>query len=190
MNSYSTSPILARNLEAGEVDVSDQPKRFRILSEEVVHRSGQPDIENPYWLDEGPEPHPNPEQGCIRRGICCRTSPGWFAPGEVEKAASLKGMQPDSFVRQYLIIDAIHVDDELVHVFAPVKLDRLGNPAFQTAAPVDDLYRTLRGTCIFFTGQGCGIYDARPTECEAYVCTNAPDDQPDHVDIARLWKEG
>ena len=141
-------------------------------------------------MEEESEPHPNPALGCVRRGICCRTSPGWFGPGEVEQAAALKGMEPDAFVRQYLIVDHIRVDEELVHVFAPVKLDRLGEPAFQLAAPVDELYRTLRGTCIFFTGEGCGIYGARPMECSAYVCTNAPEEQPSHEDIARLWKDG
>jgi len=170
--------------------LSRDDKKFQILSEEVVHRSGQPDVENPYWLDEEQEPHPNPDAGCVRRGICCRTSPGWFGPGEVEKAALLKGMEPDAFVRQYLVVDHMMVDGELVHTFAPVKLDRLGKPAYALASVVDELYRTLRGTCVFFTGDGCGIYQARPMECAAYVCTEDPEKHLSHETIARLWKKG
>jgi Fe-S-cluster containining protein len=145
---------------------------------------------NPYWLAEEPSPHPHPELGCIRRGICCRSNPGWFAPGEVEKAAALQGMEPDAFVRKYLIIDALDLDGQKVHVFAPVKLDRFGKPALPTGRPVDALYRALRGVCVFFDGQGCKIYGARPYECGKYVCTNAPEDNASHEEIAALWAEG
>ena len=167
--------------------MTDKP-RFQILSEEVVHREGMPDVENPYWLAEEPEPHPDPERGCIRRGICCRTSPGWFAPGEVEKAAELKGLSPDEFVRKFLVIDSYELDGEVVYTFAPVKLDRTNRPAIPTASRVDDLYRALRGTCIFFKHEGCSIYDARPAECAAYVCTNEDDENLSHRALAEMWK--
>jgi len=61
--------------------------------------------ENPYWTWDEQEAHPDPSKGCIRRGLCCKSNPGWFAPGEVEQAAALKGMQPDEFVRNYLVSD-------------------------------------------------------------------------------------
>jgi len=170
--------------------MGDDKPRFQILSEEVVHREGMPDVVNPYWLAEEPEPHPDPSKGCIRRGICCRSSPGWFGPGEVEKAAELKDMKPDAFVRKYLVIDQYELDGEPVHVFAPVKLDRRNRPAIPPASMVDDLYRTLRGTCIFFKSNGCSIYAARPAECAAYVCTNEPEDNLSHETIARMWKDG
>jgi Fe-S-cluster containining protein len=167
--------------------VSGRDKKFRILSEEVVRGETQDSAENPYWLAEEPEPHPNPELGCIRRGICCRSSPGWFGPGEVEKAAASKGMEPDAFVKKYLIIDTVQVDGQEIHAFAPVKLDRFGKPAFETTKVVDTLYRALRGTCIFFDGEGCGIYQARPIECAKYVCTNQPEDNLSHVAIGKMW---
>ena len=167
--------------------MSDKP-RFRILSEEVVHRAGMPDVVNPYWLAEEPEPHPNPEKGCIRRGICCRSSPGWFGPGEVDKAAAHSGMEPDDFVRTYLVIDDHEIDGEPVYVFAPVKLGRDNKPAIPPASRVDALYRALRGTCVFFKDNGCSIYPVRPMECEAYVCTNEPEDNLSHEAIARLWR--
>ncbi len=146
--------------------------------------------DNPYWAAEEDPPHPNPELGCIRRGICCRSSPGWFAPGEVEKAAELLQMPPDAFVKKFLVVDAIAVDGAPVHVFAPVKLDRFGKPALPTGRPVDALYRVLRGVCVFFKNEGCSIYAARPLECAKYVCTNAPADNASHEDIARMWRDG
>ena len=32
---------------------------------------------------------PSEDEGCINRGYCCCNYPGWFGPGEVEKAAEL-----------------------------------------------------------------------------------------------------
>jgi len=143
--------------------------------------------ENPYWRE--PEPHPCPEKGCIRRGLCCTSSPGWFGPGEVERAAALRGMEPDVFVRQFCIIDSCDLPEGRVEVFAPLKLDRFGAPALPPLARVDELYRMLRGACVFYDGAGCSIYDARPLECRAYVCTNPPEDNLTHAQIARLWRE-
>lgn len=174
---------------------SDRKNRhgFKILSEEVVTRpvaGDVEDIENPYWLAEEPAPHPDPSKGCVRRGICCKTSPGWFGPGEVEKAAEWKGMTADEFVRTYLVIDDLEVDGDRVFVFAPAKLGRDGKPSIPPASRVDGLYRALRGTCIFFKKDGCSIYPVRPMECAAYVCTNEPEDNLNHETIARLWKSG
>jgi Fe-S-cluster containining protein len=166
---------------------------FRILGETVASRpdlagdAPDPDAENPYWTFDEQEPHPNPELGCIRRGLCCKSSPGWYAPGEAEKSAELLGLSPDEFVRRYLVVDHIEVDGQAVHVFAPVKLGIDGKPAIPPASRADTLYRALRGTCIFFRNDGCSIYAARPYECRAYICTNKPADNPSHEAIARMW---
>ncbi|MGM0574393.1 MAG: YkgJ family cysteine cluster protein [Myxococcota bacterium] len=146
-------------------------------------------MENPYWDLEEPQPHPDPSLGCIRRGLCCRSSPGWFAPGGVERAAELRDMTPDDFVRTYLVVDWIEVDGERVHVFAPAKVGRDGEPLVEPATRVDVLYQAFRGTCIFYGDGGCGIYEARPLECRRYDCTNAPEDNPTHASIARMWRD-
>jgi len=166
------------------------PRLHPIVREEsVVERPGAENIENPYWIDdEEAAPHPDPSLGCIRRGLCCKSSPGWFAPGEVERAAESLGMSPDAFARQFLVIDSTDVDGERVEVFAPLKLARDGTPAIAPLARADVLYRTLRGRCVFFEGEGCRIYAARPHECKHYVCTNAPELNPSHESIARLWR--
>lgn len=177
---------------------------FRILDESIKQRpdlapaaasdADAPDApeENPYWTWDEQEPHPDPSKGCIRRGLCCKSNPGWFAPGEVEAAAALRGLEPDQLVRQFLVIDSIELDGERVFVFAPLKLGIDGKPAIPPASRADDLYRALRGQCIFYGTAadglgGCTIYEARPTECRRYVCTNAPADNPTHAQIARLW---
>jgi Fe-S-cluster containining protein len=145
--------------------------------------------ENPYY--EEPEEHPDPSLGCIRRGLCCKSSPGWFSPGEAEQAAALLGMTPDAFVRAYLIVDGLDLDGERVDVFAPVKLGRDAKPLEPTATRASRLYGYLRGPCVFYQGEqrGCRIYEARPTECRLYVCTNADEDNPSHAAIARQWQD-
>lgn len=153
---------------------------------------------NPYFAE--PEPHPNPALGCIRRGLCCRSNPGWFAPGEVEKlidwwnareeAQGRSALTPREFIRQHLIIDWFDLEGERIDVFAPVKLARDGLPLEPAASRATDLYGRLKGQCTFFDPKvGCTIYPARPHECRGYICTNDPDDNPTHRDIALLWKE-
>jgi Fe-S-cluster containining protein len=163
-----------------------------LLEERTERRAGYDEDapENPYWLDEEPEPHPNPELGCIRRNLCCRNSPGWFGPGEVEAAADFLKMSADDFVRKYIVICSVDVDGEPVEVFAPVKLGRDGKPLIPPATRADRLYQMLRSPCVFFDGNGCKIYGARPVECRDYICTKAPEDNLSHVDIGRLWLAG
>jgi Fe-S-cluster containining protein len=143
---------------------------------------------------EGNE-HPDPEKGCIRRGLCCRQNPGWFGPGEMERAAELKGMDPDTFVRTYCIIDSTQVDGQTVHVFAPIKLGRDGEPLRTPGTLADRVYTMFPSPCVFFQiGDdgvgGCGIYGARPVECRKYICTNKPADNPTKEQVARLWLKG
>lgn len=162
-----------------------------ILGDETIRRDGpETDEENPYWAEEEPEPHPDPSKGCVRRGLCCKSSPGWFAPGEVEQAAALLGMTPDAFVRAYVIIDNIELDGERVEVFAPVKLGRDGAPLRTPGTRADRLYRMLRSPCIFYDGTGCKIYGARPAECARYVCVNEPEQNLSHEEIGRMWRAG
>lgn len=162
--------------------------KVQVLEERTERREGfsEDSEENPYWASEEPEPHPNPELGCIRRNLCCRSNPGWFVPHEVEKAAEVLGMTPDAFVKAYVVIDHFEVDGKLVEAFVPVKMGRDGNPLIPTATRTDRLYQMLRSPCVFFTGSGCEIYDARPYECRLYVCTEPA---VDREKVARQWME-
>ena len=153
---------------------------------------------NPYFAD--PEPHPDPSLGCIRRGLCCRTNPGWFAPGEVEKLidwwnarAEARGeptLEPRELIRRYLIIDWLEIEGERIAALAPAKLARDGLPLEPPASRATGLYGRLKGRCVFFDDtKGCTIYPARPYECRAYDCTHHPDDNPTHRQIAQMWAD-
>jgi len=171
-------------------------RRRGILSEETVRREGQPEVENPYWAAEEPSEHPNPEQGCIRRGLCCKSSPGWFAPGEVEAAAAFVGLSPDEFVRRHVVITSVEVplseggggETVEVEAFAPVKLGQDGRPLIRPATRADRLYYMFRGPCTFYDGAGCRIYGARPAECRRYDCTR-PEENLSHEELGRMWLE-
>lgn len=135
------------------------------------------------FLGEGLE-HPEPLKGCIRRGLCCRTNPGSFSPGEIEAAAALLRLDVDTFVKRFVIIHPI----EDVMVFAPVKVARDGQPVAPPGTLVDETYLRFPSPCVFFDGRGCGIYDARPTECARYVCTNGPGQNLSKAEIAAQWR--
>jgi Fe-S-cluster containining protein len=141
------------------------------------------------WYTE-PEPHPNPELGCIRRGLCCKSNPGWFAPGEADGAAEALGLDFETFARRYLVIDTVEVDGAPVDVFVPVKVGRDGTPNARTLSRVDRLYVQLPNPCVFFERDGCAIYAARPYECRRYICTNKASDNPSHEQIGRMWRDG
>lgn len=170
-----------------------ESRKLTVLREETarVDPAGEaPDEENPYWALEEPEPHPDPSLGCVRRGLCCKSSPGWFAPGEVETAAAALGLSPDDFVRRYVVIDSIVVDERRVEAFVPVKLGRDGAPLIRPGGRTDRLYGMLRAPCIFYDGKGCRIYAARPIECRRYICTNEPAQNLSHEEIGRMWRDG
>ena len=161
--------------------------REQLASRPAEDAPGPESGDNPYWSAEEPDEHPDPSLGCIRRGLCCKSSPGWYGPGELEQSAQALGMQPDEFVRKFLVIDGIEFEEKRVEVFAPVKLDRFGKPAWQPGTRVDALYRTLRGVCVFYDGHGCKIYQARPIECARYLCTQPAEQNMSHLEVAALW---
>lgn len=171
-------------------------QRLKIFGREQVSSRPADDTppadagDNPYWAAEEPDDHPDPSLGCIRRGLCCKSSPGWYGPGELEQSAEVLGIAADEFVRKFAVIDGIEVDGKRVEVFAPVKLDRFGKPAWPPGTRVDALYRSLRGVCVFYDGQGCKIYQARPVECARYLCTQPAELNMTHEQVAALWLGG
>lgn len=131
------------------------------------------------------------EQKCIRRGYCCRSAPGWFAPGEVEKAAAHLEMKADDFVRQYLVIDGIDVEGHgWVDVFVPVRLNKMGEPALPPLHRVDNIYRYFDGPCIFYQNQNCRLHPHHPLECRRYFCGQPEEKNISHKEIALLWVAG
>ena len=134
-------------------------------------------------------PTPAREQGCIRRGYCCRSNPGWFAPGQVARAARHAGQDVAEFAARYLIVDQVELPSgPRVEVFAPLKLDRFSQPAMPPLTRVDALYRMLPGPCIFYDAdEGCRIHPQRPAECAAYFCSQPEDQHLSYEAIGAMW---
>jgi Fe-S-cluster containining protein len=126
---------------------------------------------------------------CRRCGRCCRKHPGWFAPGEPEKAAMLLGLPMADFVKKYLIIDYIETNWGKIEVFVPVKVDKDGVPVEPTNSKASRVYPMKKGTCIFYdeAEKGCRIYFARPIECRRYHCENSPEENMSKLQIAEMW---
>lgn len=118
----------------------------------------------------------------------CKFNPGWFKPGEAEKAADLMGMTLKEFFDKYLSVnwwdgDGEFGDHDDTFVLAP---SIVGHPS-------GDMYPAdPRGRCVFYdteTGK-CQIYAARPFECAAFLHDQpASETHPRHHDIAVSWKE-
>jgi Fe-S-cluster containining protein len=129
---------------------------------------------------------------CLRCGECCSTNPGWFAPGEIEKAAEYLAMDVRDFSKKFLVIDGIQIEGcGKIEVFAPLRLNRLGEPALPPLSRADYFYRYFPGKCIFYKGDTCEIYPYRPIECRNYQCSRMVNDRDDifmpHEEIAMLW---
>lgn len=166
-------------------DEKSEPQQLAGCDDESTD---DPDHDPEAWAHVDPD-HPRPWDGCIRRGLCCRTSPGWFAPGEAERAAAHLGLEMGDFVNRYLVLDRIQTTIGRIEAFAPVKLGRDGEPVEPTGERTSDAYHLWQGACIFYGGEeaGCRIYPVRPLECRLYCCTNLPEDNPAKLDLGLLW---
>jgi len=129
--------------------------------------------------------------GCYGRGACCRNNPGWFGPGEMEKAAEHMGMEPEAFFRKYLVVVSTPVATPegrvTVSAFAPAKVDAEGNPQTPTGERVPRVYDFMSGACIFYQNQRCAIHPARPIECRRYFCEQPEELNMSHAELGRLW---
>ncbi len=128
---------------------------------------------------------------CYRRGACCQHSPGWFGPGEAERAAELLGLQMGDFATRYLVLDSARVDDLRIEVFVPVKVDAAGVPVEGPNVRISRVYHLMDGRCVFYDAEGkaCRIHAARPVECRHYFCEQPEDRNLSKQAIARMWLE-
>lgn len=107
-----------------------------------------------------PSTMPKVECSCDKCKGCCEGSPGWFLPGEAEKAAALLGIPYGEF-RKSLIVDYWITSDGEQDVLTPRKQGLEMNRkraswgyAFQSAP------------CVFLTeDKQCRIHAAKPYEC-------------------------
>jgi Fe-S-cluster containining protein len=109
----------------------------------------------------------------------CKAKPGWFLPGEAEKAAELMGMSLPEFFNAHLAVDWWEVyGDRDVFVLSP---------AIVGAEPGTEFPGNPRGTCVFFEAGRCRIHAAKPAECRALWHDGPPGGM--HEDVATAWED-
>jgi len=102
--------------------------------------------------------------------------PGWFTPGEAEKAARLKGMTLPEFFRKYLTVD--YWMGETVFALRPRTTREPGGK--------ESAFNPL-GQCVFFQHGRCSIHAAKPHECATAVhSVKIPKDW--HERTANRWR--
>ena len=110
----------------------------------------------------------------------CTNKPGWFMPGEAERAAGFLGLPLEDFFRQYLAVDwweADHRIDDTTFVLSPaIKGEDAG-----TEFPGEP-----RGTCVFYKDERCQIHPVKPAECGALWCGDRSRSTV-HLDTALAW---
>lgn len=117
---------------------------------------------------------PKSECACEHCRMCCDHRPGWFLPGEPERAAELLGMTLPEFFKAHLAVDWLEDDGEEgedTFLLAPVLADAEsgteypGNP---------------KGQCSLYRDGKCLIHEAKPHECAI-----AHHDQTSQLEAAR-----
>jgi Fe-S-cluster containining protein len=127
-----------------------------------------------------------PESGTCRTCIAlCEHKPGWFLPGEAEKAAELMGLPITEFFGRWLSVDwwEGHPDTGRdVFVLSPAVVDGRAGEEFA---------RDPSGRCVFLTpDKRCRIHAAKPHECRQAWC--GQDDRSGearhrHQEVATAW---
>ena len=107
----------------------------------------------------------------------CKYKPGWFKPGEAEKAAELKGLPLEKFFKDHLAVDWWESDPD-IFLLAPAT-DLSGTGIEYPSNP--------KGKCVFYKKGKCSIHEAKPFECREYHHTEK-DLNGRHEKIAMTWK--
>lgn len=117
---------------------------------------------------------------CLECQLSCAIRPGYFAPGEAEKAAELLGLTMKQFFDQHLVAELPRRAGWMILV-----------PASGGNKPgtVDDRDVPV-GRCVFFGKDGkCSIYAARPLECRlAHHDHTSDENQRIHDQIGYSWQ--
>lgn len=122
------------------------------------------------------------ECGCGDCVDACKHRPGWFLPGEVDKAAGFLGLSPEEFFKRYLGVD-YWVDDGEVRqtdIFAPRHVGRPGGQRYP-------FYPA--GRCVFLDeNERCKIHLVKPAECAHYIHTmDEKEPYEFRKEVARAW---
>lgn len=128
---------------------------------------------------------PHGDCSCHKCVACCSSCPGWFLPGEAEKAAALLGMEPDDFKRTYCIVDYWVGGAETLR---PAKVNEKGR--WPELATFSSAWCPAR--CVLLENDRCRIHDAKPHECKmVYGCKPTPtsDEPGSRYLIQKAWAE-
>lgn len=112
---------------------------------------------------------------CKECKSACTHKPGWFLPGEAEKAALFLGMPLQEFFETKLGVDWWE-GKQPIFILAPgMKGKETG-----TEYPGDP-----RGTCVFYEKGLCTIHSVKPFECRESIHNHDPGER--HNAIAKTW---
>ena|SRR3990167_5770206 len=108
---------------------------------------------------------------------CCKTQPGWFAPGEAEKAAEFLSMSFEEFKEKYLVID-YWIGGACVYQPRKTNAEESGFHRVSYGSGFK------KGECIFLKNDRCSIHEAKPIECRLTSCE---DDKISRGKINKIW---
>lgn len=96
----------------------------------------------------------------------CKHKPGWFGPGEAEKAAELMRMTLEDFFVKFLIVDWNENNEtgETKEVFVL-------SPGIKGKPTGEEAPSFLVGECVFYNADSgqCRVHAAKPFECREYL---------------------
>jgi len=121
---------------------------------------------------------------CDKCSKACRFKPGWFKPGEAEKAAEYLGLNLADFFAKHLMVDWFEADgrDEIeldTFVLSPAIVGKKAGSEF----PADP-----HGRCVFFLDGKCIIHTVKPFECREFLHTETSHEvKKRHLDVAKSW---
>lgn len=105
------------------------------------------------------------ECACEECVEACTSNPGWFAPGEAERAAEFMRLPFEIFKASYLILDSCSnkLVNKAPYVYSPKK-DFEENQSERTSYAY--------GRCVFLDDSSrCKIHPVKPHECrQAFLC--------------------
>ncbi len=125
------------------------------------------------------------ECACEKCQNACRSVPGWFRPGEAEKAARLLKMPLSKFFKKYCGVNWWNFTRDETFVIAPATI---------RMKPGSEYPGDPRGQCVFLTSEGrCRIHAAKPYHC----AMGNPHEMSEHGDwieksnrrTATLWRK-
>ena len=126
---------------------------------------------------------PHFECACDQCVSACRRKPGWFKPGELEKAAALLGLTPQEFFDKHAAVDWWENWNEAD--------TQLLAPSLAHAHAGGMYPENPTGRCsLLDENDRCMIHEAKPYECAQLSHDDTVDEiSTRHAAVARTWRD-